>query len=90
MTVTFGALKPTHLLHPAMHRCGRLVLADIGISADGSWHEIDSTDLPLDPRSCNMIADRPALAGAMPRLPQPPKAQHARVRAMSGEHVAGH
>ena len=40
LTVTFGALKPAHLLRPAMHKCGRVVLADIGIEADGEWHEI--------------------------------------------------
>ena len=44
MTVTFGALKPAHLLYPAMHKCGRLVLADIGIDADASWHEIAPPD----------------------------------------------
>ena len=50
MTVTFGALKPAQLLHPAMHKCGRLVLADIGIDADSSWHEIAPPVLPpLDP-----------------------------------------
>ena len=38
MTVTFGALKPAHLLHPAMHKCGRLVLGDIGIAAESNWH----------------------------------------------------
>ncbi len=31
LTVTFGALKPAHRLMPAMHECGRVVLADIGI-----------------------------------------------------------
>ena len=35
LTVTFGALKPAHRLIPAMHKCGRVVLADIGIDADG-------------------------------------------------------
>ena len=50
MTVTFGALKPAHLLHPAMHKCGRLVLADIGIQVDDTWHEIGPAQLPpLDP-----------------------------------------
>jgi hydroxyethylthiazole kinase-like uncharacterized protein yjeF len=50
MTVTFGALKPAHLLHPAMHKCGRLVLADIGIAAGTDWHEIGQPTLPpLDP-----------------------------------------
>lgn len=50
MTVTFGALKPAHRLAPAIHKCGRLVLADIGIGAEGSWHEIGPPRLPpLDP-----------------------------------------
>jgi hydroxyethylthiazole kinase-like uncharacterized protein yjeF len=68
MTVTFGALKPAHLLHPAMHKCGRLVLADIGIEASGEWHEIAPPGLaPLDPGGHKY--DRGlvhALAGAMP------------------------
>jgi hydroxyethylthiazole kinase-like uncharacterized protein yjeF len=68
MTVAFGALKPVHLLHPAMHRCGRLVLADIGIDAAASWREIGPPELPpLDPDGHKY--DRGlvhALAGAMP------------------------
>jgi hydroxyethylthiazole kinase-like uncharacterized protein yjeF len=40
MTVTFGALKPAHRLMPSMHKCGRVVLADIGIEAGGEWFEI--------------------------------------------------
>jgi hydroxyethylthiazole kinase-like uncharacterized protein yjeF len=68
MTVTFGALKPAHLLFPAMHKCGRLVLADIGIEAAGDWHEIGSPKLPsLDPGGHKY--DRGlvhALAGTMP------------------------
>ena len=68
MTVAFGALKPAHLLHPAMHKCGRLVLADIGIRADDRWHEIAAPELPaLDPGGHKY--DRGlvhALAGAMP------------------------
>ena len=68
MTVTFGALKPAHLLHPAMHKCGRLVLADIGIEARSSWHEIGRPKLPPhDPDGHKY--DRGlvhALAGAMP------------------------
>jgi hydroxyethylthiazole kinase-like uncharacterized protein yjeF len=68
MTVTFGALKPAHLLHPAMHKCGRLVLADIGIEANGGWHEIGPPQLPpLDPGghkySRGLVH---ALAGTMP------------------------
>ncbi|HJU77808.1 MAG TPA: NAD(P)H-hydrate dehydratase [Sphingomicrobium sp.] len=46
MTVTFGALKPAHRLHPAMHKCGRVVLADIGIEAGEEWHEIAPLRLP--------------------------------------------
>ena len=68
MTVTFGALKPAHRLHPAMHKCGRVVLADIGIAADGAWREIAAPVLPpLDPGGHKY--DRGlvhALAGHMP------------------------
>ena len=68
MTVTFGALKPAHLLYPAMHKCGRIVLGDIGIHAETSWHEIARPELPpLD--SGGHKYDRGlvhALAGKMP------------------------
>jgi hydroxyethylthiazole kinase-like uncharacterized protein yjeF len=68
MTVTFGALKPAHLLHPAMHKCGRLVLADIKVQAGGAWREIGPPELPsLDPDGHKY--DRGLvhlLAGAMP------------------------
>ena len=46
LTVTFGALKPAHLLAPAMHKCGRVVLGDIGIEARSDWHEIGPPELP--------------------------------------------
>jgi len=50
LTVTFGALKPAHRLHPAMHKCGRVVLGDIGIEAETQWFEIGAPSLPpLDP-----------------------------------------
>lgn len=50
LTVTFGALKPAHRLVPAMLRCGRVVLGDIGIEASVEWHEIGAPELPrLDP-----------------------------------------
>jgi hydroxyethylthiazole kinase-like uncharacterized protein yjeF len=68
LTVTFGSLKPAHRLHPAMHKCGRVVLADIGIAGDGTWHEIAQPQLPpLDPGGHKY--DRGlvhALAGTMP------------------------
>jgi hydroxyethylthiazole kinase-like uncharacterized protein yjeF len=68
MTVTFGALKPAHLLYPAMYRCGRLVLADIGIEAETSWHEIAPPHLPpvhpgLQKYTRGLVH---ALAGKMP------------------------
>ena len=68
MTVTFGALKPAHRLHPSMHKCGRVVLGDIGIAVPGDWHEIGRPQLPpLDPDGHKY--DRGlvhALAGKMP------------------------
>jgi len=50
LTVTFGALKPAHRLSPSMHKCGRVVLADIGIKSPGDWFEIGPPVLrALDP-----------------------------------------
>ena len=46
LTVTFGALKPSHRLMPAMGHMGRVVLADIGIDADSDWVEFARPDLP--------------------------------------------
>lgn len=68
LTVTFGALKPAHRLYPAMLKCGRVVLADIGIEANSDWREIGGPHLPrLDPGGHKY--DRGlvhALAGKMP------------------------
>jgi hydroxyethylthiazole kinase-like uncharacterized protein yjeF len=68
MTVTFGVLKPAHRLHPAVHKCGRVVLADIGIEADAAWHEIAPPVLPpLDPGGHKYNRGLVhALAGTMP------------------------
>ena len=44
LTVTFGALKPSHLL--AAQHMGRVVLADIGLDADFRWFEIGKPGLP--------------------------------------------
>ena len=46
LTVTFGALKPAHRLMPAMGKCGRVVLADIGTAAESQWSEIGPPKLP--------------------------------------------
>jgi len=40
LTITFQTLKPSHLLQPAARRMGRIVVADIGISAASDLHEI--------------------------------------------------
>ena len=46
LTLAFGALKPAHRLMPALPLMGRLVLADIGIAAEGAWFEIGKPVLP--------------------------------------------
>ena len=46
LTITFGALKPAHLLQPAARHMGRIVLADIGVEADTQLHEIARPHLP--------------------------------------------
>jgi hydroxyethylthiazole kinase-like uncharacterized protein yjeF len=68
LTVAFGALKPAHRLHPAMQRCGRVVLGDIGIEAGAEWHEIAQPHLPpLDPGANKYSRGLVhALAGTMP------------------------
>ena len=68
LTVTFGALKPAHRLFPAMHKCGRVVLADIGIEASGDWHEIGAPNLPPIDAGAHKYSRGlvHALAGKMP------------------------
>ena len=68
LTVTFGALKPAHRLAPAMHHCGRVVLADIAINAASEMFEIGPPQLPrLDPAGHKFSRGLVhALAGKMP------------------------
>jgi len=68
LTVTFGALKPAHLLDPAMHKCGRIVLADIGIDAPRDWHEIGPPEVPALDSDANKYTRGLVhlLAGQMP------------------------
>ena len=68
MTVTFGALKPTHRLMPAMARMGRVVLGDIGVAPRGAWQEIGRPELPgLDAGGHKFTRGLVhALAGKMP------------------------
>jgi hydroxyethylthiazole kinase-like uncharacterized protein yjeF len=46
LTITFQALKPSHLLQPAARHMGRLVVADIGIRATSDLIEIGRPALP--------------------------------------------
>lgn len=48
LTVTFGALKPCHVLDPALEYCGEVVLVDIGLELDQSQiQSFDDTDAAL-------------------------------------------
>jgi hydroxyethylthiazole kinase-like uncharacterized protein yjeF len=46
LTITFAALKPSHLLQPAARRMGRLVVADIGVAAASRLALIGPPRLP--------------------------------------------
>jgi hydroxyethylthiazole kinase-like uncharacterized protein yjeF len=46
LTVTLGALKPSHLLHPAAGHMGRIVVADIGVHAASALAEVVRPRLP--------------------------------------------
>jgi ADP-dependent NAD(P)H-hydrate dehydratase / NAD(P)H-hydrate epimerase len=50
ITIAFGAAKPAHLLYPAANRCGRVLIADIGIPVS----------------SDTMVLARPALPAPLP------------------------
>lgn len=84
LTVTFGALKPAHLLMPAMQPMGRIVLADIGIAVGLDWFEIDRPILPpLDPSGNKFTRGMVhCLAGQMPGAIA--LAAHAAARAGAG------
>ncbi|HET9873757.1 MAG TPA: NAD(P)H-hydrate epimerase [Propionibacteriaceae bacterium] len=44
-TVTFGKLKPCHLLEPARSHCGRIDLVDIGLDASDARADLEAIDL---------------------------------------------
>ncbi len=46
LTVTFAAMKPAHRLQPAAARCGRVIIADIGVAVASPLHEIGKPRLP--------------------------------------------
>nr|WP_314444761.1 NAD(P)H-hydrate epimerase [uncultured Sphingomonas sp.] len=68
LTLALGALKPAHLLMPAMARMGRLVLADIGVPASGKWFEIGEPNLLAIAADANKYSRGlvHCLAGEMP------------------------
>lgn len=50
LTLACGAVKPAHALFPAMARCGRVVVADLGLDCTSDWSLIGQPDIPpLDP-----------------------------------------
>ncbi|MCJ7422354.1 NAD(P)H-hydrate dehydratase [Sphingomicrobium astaxanthinifaciens] len=68
LTLALGALKPAHRLAPAIHACGRVASAAIGLAPASDWFEIAAPELPaLDPDGHKF--DRGmvhCLSGAMP------------------------
>ncbi|WP_279338384.1 NAD(P)H-hydrate dehydratase [Sphingosinicella sp. YJ22] len=68
LTVTFGAMKPSHLLQPAARHMGRVVVADIGIEAASRLIEVARPRLrspgPDDHKYTRGLVT--IIAGAMP------------------------
>jgi len=46
LTLTFGAVKPAHLLQPAAYHCGAVRLIDIGIDAESDARVLDKPSIP--------------------------------------------
>lgn len=68
LTVTFGALKPSHLLQPAARHIGRIVVVDIGVDAASRLIEVERPRLrkpgPDDHKYTRGLVT--IIAGAMP------------------------
>lgn len=68
LTVTFGAIKPSHLLQPAARHMGRIVVADIGIESQSRLIEVARPRLrypgPDDHKYTRGLVT--IIAGAMP------------------------
>jgi hydroxyethylthiazole kinase-like uncharacterized protein yjeF len=45
LTVTFGAIKPAHLLQPAARHMGRIVVAHIGVPMESRLHSVEQPQL---------------------------------------------
>lgn len=84
ITIAFGAAKPAHLLQPAASRCGRVLVADIGIDVQGASNVLAAPSLTPPSASTHkytrgMVA---IVAGAMPGA--------ATLGASAAAHVAGY
>ncbi|MBV9840159.1 MAG: NAD(P)H-hydrate dehydratase [Sphingomonadaceae bacterium] len=69
LTIALGALKPAHLLEPAAALCGRVIVADIGMSAPESrLHRVARPRIAPPPPNSNKYSRGYALVvgGAMP------------------------
>jgi hydroxyethylthiazole kinase-like uncharacterized protein yjeF len=68
LTVALGALKPAHLLDCGVERCGRVVLADIGVPVPEAWRTVARPHLtPPDVHSHKYSRGLVAVVqGAMP------------------------
>lgn len=87
MTVAFGALKPAHCLEPGRSRCGRIIVADIGLGAPTAHlHRISPPRLKLPgpdahkySRGAVLVLGGPAGHGGAARL-----SGHAALRSGAG------
>jgi hydroxyethylthiazole kinase-like uncharacterized protein yjeF len=96
LTVTFGALKPSHLLQPAARHMGRIVVADIVVEAESRLHRLSRPRIAVPgPDDHKYTRGYVAvLAGEMPGAAALAAAAAARsgsgyVRLVAESHVAG-
>jgi hydroxyethylthiazole kinase-like uncharacterized protein yjeF len=69
LTITLGALKPSHLLLPSAEHCGQVAVADIGLGPiDGPTHRIARPRFSAPPHDANKYSRGKllVLAGDMP------------------------
>jgi hydroxyethylthiazole kinase-like uncharacterized protein yjeF len=96
LTITFATLKPSHLLQPAARHMGRIVVADIGITAASRLREVGRPHLPPPGPDDHKYTRGYAaiLAGEMPGASALTASAAARagagyVRLIASNHVAG-
>lgn len=72
VTVTFGALRLAHVLEPAMSRCGRIVVADIGLGLADAGGPSTSSGTVVQPVSFpEPVAPFPELVEGPGSFPEP-------------------